>query len=107
MALSGLVGNGMLPAVQSSANQRRIMAAVDALHPFALQSSFGTAVLGPPICFRAQRSSHWASNRTGGSRYMSSPSTVASEAVVSISGMGLSLQHPRQGLTTNVTLYRL
>src|ERR1700747_820635 len=75
MGLSGLVGNGMVPAVQSSANQRRIMAAVDALHPFSTQFSIGP-VLGPAIRACAQRLSYCGNKGTGGSREILSPHAV-------------------------------
>src|SRR5262249_8592788 len=86
----GLVGNAIFPAVQSSANQRRVIAATDALQPLAIQS-ISAPVLGPamPSCF--QRLPYCGHKRTGGSRYISSPSTTATVVADSSAGCPASI----------------
>src|SRR5512141_3324255 len=73
----GLVGKAMLPARQSSENQRRIIAADEALHPFADQLSMLPSLrpamrVGPQRC-----GSHCGRLRTGGSIITSFPLTIA------------------------------
>src|SRR4051812_11343461 len=71
----GLVGNAIRPALQSSANQRRIIAAEDGPQPEPCQLIFIPSL--PQSCRCPCGSAHCGQQRTGGSMSTSRPETRA------------------------------